>query len=257
MDKTATVFRNQWMGTDALDKSLHINAPAPGVSLPAALKDTLRDTDRFGVLKTEHFYSVFSKSDFSESTVRDLIEHIDTVTGAARLLKNGNTCFVTAVTWNEHEYVIKRYNPKGLLHSLRHSLKRSRARRGWLNAHRLLFLGIPTPRPVAFIEEYSGWLLKRAWLITELAPGPKLRDYLVNPEITKAQKTVIIDKVFIILNQLEDNRITHGDLKHVNLIITPDGPTLIDLDSLKIHRTGLFYSYHRKKDMDAFAFHTP
>jgi len=244
------------MGKDAPHITQHNNAPEPEVSLSTALKDILRNGNRFGVIKTGRFNAVFSKSYLSEAAVRDLIDRIDAVTDAARLLKNGNTCFVTAVTWNDRDYVIKRYNPKGLLHSLRHSLKRSRARHGWLNAYRLLYLGIPTPRPIAFIEEYTGWLLKRSWLITELAPGPKLHDYLANPEITKTQKTETIDKVFKILARLEDNRITHGDLKHVNLIITPDGPTLIDLDSLKIHRTGLFYAYHRKKDMDAFAFHT-
>lgn len=245
------------MGKDAPWTTQSDNAWDRRTSLSSALKETLRNGNRFGVIKTGRYNAAFSKSDLSETAVRDLIDRIDAVTSAARLLKNGNTCFVTAVTWNDRSYVIKRYNPKGLLHSLRHSLKGSRARRSWLNAYRLLFLGIPTPRPVAFIEEYTGWLLKRSWLITELAPGPKLHDYLADPEITKAQKTEIIDKVFKILARLEDNRITHGDLKHVNLIITPDGPTLIDLDSLKIHRTGLFYAYHRKKDIDAFAFHTP
>ena len=245
------------MGKDAPCITQSDNAWDRRTSLSSALKETLRNGNRFGVIKTGRYNAAFSKNDLSETAVRDLIDRIDAVTDAARLLKNGNTCFVTAVTWNDRSYVIKRYNPKGSLHSLRHSLKGSRARRSWLNAYRLLFLGIPTPRPVAFIEEYTGWLLKRSWLITELAPGPKLHDYLANPEITKTQKTEIIDKVFKILARLEDNRITHGDLKHVNLIITPDGPTLIDLDSLKIHRTGLFYAYHRKKDIDAFAFHTP
>ena len=224
------------------------------VSLSAALKETLRDGKRFCVVKTGVFRAVFDTSDFDRTAAEELVGNIDAVTGAARLLKNGNTCFVTAVQRHGREYVIKRYNPKGLLHGLRHTLKRSRARRGWLNAHRLLYLGIPTPRPVGFIEEYAGLLLKRSWLITELAPGPKLKEYLANPDISKAQKTRVIDQVFDILGLLEQYRITHGDLKHVNLIITPAGPTLLDLDSLKIHRTGLFYLYHRKKDINAFDF---
>ena len=87
-----------------------------------------------------------------------------------------------------------------------------------------------------------------------MAPGPKLRDYLADPDTSKAQKTEVIDRVFTILTQLELHRITHGDLKHVNLIVTPEGPTLIDLDSLKTHKTGLFYNYHRKKDLTAFTF---
>lgn len=222
--------------------------------LSAVLKETLRDGKHFFVVKTAPYYAVFNKTDIASEAVGDLLDHLDAVTSAARLLKNGRTCFVTSVRWNSRDYVIKRYNPKGLLHSLRHTLKRSRARHGWLDAHRLLYLGIPTPRPVGFIEEYSGLLLKRAWLITELAPGPKLHDYLADPAITDAQKADTLDKVRRILDLLGQNRITHGDLKHVNLIVTPDGPTLIDLDSLKIHRTGLFYPHHRKKDLVAFDF---
>jgi tRNA A-37 threonylcarbamoyl transferase component Bud32 len=252
--KLQLYFRSRAMAADAPASLKTDNAPSGHAFLAPALKETLRNGNRFCVVKTPGYFAVFNKNDVAPDAARSLIDRIDAVTDAARLLKNGNTCFVTGVNWNGRDYVIKRYNPKGLLHGLRHTLKRSRARRGWLNAHRLLLLGIPTPRPVGFIEEYAGPLLKRSWLITELAPGPKLHDYLADPAVTKTQKTAIIDKVLSILALLEQNRITHGDLKHVNLIVTPDGPTLIDLDSLKIHRTGLFFAYHRKKDLDAFTF---
>ena len=134
------------MGKDAPCTTQSDNAWDRRTSLSSALKETLRNGNRFGVIKTGRYNAAFSKNDLSEAVVRDLIDRIDAVTDAARLLKNGNTCFVTAVTWNDRNYVIKRYNPKGLLHSLRHTLKGSRARRSWLNAYRLLFLGIPTPR---------------------------------------------------------------------------------------------------------------
>ena len=249
--KLQLYFRSRAMTADAPAPLKTDNAPSGRFEHASALKETLREVNRFGVDKTPGYFAVLNKNDVAPDAARSLIDRIDVVTSAATLLKNGNTCFVTAVNWNGRDYVIKRYNPKGLLHGLRHTLKRSRARRGWLNAHRLLLLGIPTPRPVGFIEEYAGPLLKRSWLITDLAPGPKLHDYLADPAITKKQKIDIIDNVFSILSLLEQNRITHGDLKHVNLIVTPDGPTLIDLDSLKIHRTGLFFAHHRKKDLDA------
>lgn len=204
------------------------------------------------VAQNPPFYAVFSRDDIPPKEAEALLAKIDDVTLSANVLKNGTTCFVTATDWCGRPVVIKRYNPKGLLHRLRHTLKRSRARRGWLTAHRLRQFGIPTPKPLGFIEEYAGCLLKRSWLITELAPGPKLRDTLADAALTKTQKTAIIDQVFVILAKLDENRITHGDLKHVNLIVTPKGVTLIDLDSVKFHRTGLFYRYHRKKDLDAF-----
>lgn len=242
------------MCADAQQMPPHENTQARTESSLSDLKETLRDSDLFFTLKNRPFKGVFSRDVVSPQAAEELLKQIDSLTASAKVLKNGNTCFVTAVDWCGRKVVIKRYNPKGLLHSLRHTLKRSRARRGWLNAHRLRQLCIPTPKPLGFVEEYAGILLKRSWLITELAPGPKLRDYLADPTLTKTQKTTVIEQVFAILAQLEENRITHGDLKHVNLIITPNGATLIDLDSVKIHRTGLFFAYHRKKDLDAFDF---
>ncbi len=203
-------------------------------------------------IKKPPFIAVFSRDAVSPQAAADLLNRLDAFTDAATVLKNGNTCFVTAADWCGRKVVLKRYNPQGPLHALRHTLKRSRARRGWQTAQRLRQLGIPTPEPLGYIEEYAGLMLKRSWLITALAPGPKLRDVLADPNLTKAQKTAVIDKVFAILTSLDAHRITHGDLKHVNLIVTPDGPTLIDLDSVKFHRTGLFYRYHRQKDILAF-----
>ena len=230
------------------------NAGTEQTPLSSVLRRTLREGKDFCAVKTGGYVGVFSRMDVGPDEAGRLVEQIDAVTAAAKLLKDGGTCFVTAASVNGRACVIKRYNDKGLLHSLRHTLKGSRARRGWLYAHRLRHLGIPTPRPIGFIEEYAGLLLKRSWLITELAPGPKLHDYLADPATTNAQKIEALKQVKCILDLLEQNRITHGDLKHVNLIVTPDGPTLIDLDSVKLHRTGLFYRHHRKKDLAAFDF---
>ena len=230
------------------------HAPDTNESLSAVLKAALRDGERFCVFKTSRYYAVFDTSEISREAAGDLLEDIDAKTSTAHLLKNGTTCFVCSVNLGGKRFVIKRYNPKGWLHSVRHTLKRSRARRGWLNAHRLRHLGISTPRPAGFIEEYAGCLVTRSWLITELAPGPKLHEYLADMTISKAQKTAVIDNVFGLLTRLDAHCITHGDLKHVNLIVTDEGPTLIDLDSLKVHKTGLFYLYHRKKDLAAFDF---
>ena len=225
---------------------------APRITPSDDLKTSLYEKQGCFIVKKPPFYAVFSRADVPSQAAEALPEQIDFVTQSANVLKNGTTCFVTRTQWCGRAVVIKRYNSKGLLHGLRHTLKGSRAQRGWLTAHRLRQLGIPTPKPLGYIEEYAGFLLKRSWLITEFAPGPKLRDILADAALTKPQKTAVIDQVFAILNRLDENRITHGDLKHVNLIVTPDGVTLIDLDSVKFHRTGLFYRYHRRKDLNAF-----
>jgi hypothetical protein len=185
------------MGKDTPETEVIQFAQDRQVSLSSVLRESLRNSDRFCVLKTRRHHAVFDKSDFTPDDAGQWIEQIDAITDSARLLKNGNTCFVTAVTRRGRDYVIKRYNPKGLLHSFRHTLKRSRARRGWLNAHRLHYLGIPTPRPVGFIEEYAGPFIKRSWLISEMAPGPKLHDYLADPPSPKTANHICSIRYFI------------------------------------------------------------
>jgi hypothetical protein len=74
--------------------------------------------------------------------------------------------------------LIKRYNLKNLRHALGRLWRPSRAWHSWREAHRLLFFDIPTPRPLALIEERCGPLRRRAWLICEYCPGPNLLRHL-------------------------------------------------------------------------------
>lgn len=182
---------------------------------------------------------------------RSLSVQLDKLAEHADVLKNGATCFVYKTVSEKHTIVIKRYNYKGWLHSLRHTLKGSRAKKSWTDAHRLQRLGIPTPKPLGFAEEYRHGMLYRSWLITEYVEGPKFFQYLSDKSLSKEQKTAVIDQLFSILARMDQNRITHGDLKYSNIVISPTGPVLIDLDSLRWHKTSLFYAYHRQKDQSA------
>ena len=95
------------------------------------------------------------------------------------------------MTWNGKDIVVKRYNHKGFIHSLRHTIKNSRARRGWLHGHRLGMLGIATPKPLAYIEQLKEKLIWKSYLVTEYVEGQKLYDFLQNSNTTKEQHQII------------------------------------------------------------------
>lgn len=211
------------------------------------LGDIVRGDKDFVMLQGKHFYAVLHQT-LNCHAQQDIPAWLDHLSQSAQVLKNGATCFVYKTPLGNRTVVIKRYNPKGFWHSVRHTLKGSRAKRGFVNAYRLIKLDIPTPPPLGFVEEWAGKLVRRSWLITEYVEGPKFFQYLAQKDLTKQQKTDMIDKLFSILMRLDQNRITHGDLKYTNIVISAKGPVLTDLDSLKIHRTGLFYAYHRRKD---------
>ena len=168
------------------------------------------------------------------------------------VLKNGNTCFVSHIIWNQQEIVIKRYNHMGVLHSLRHSLIKTRARRGWLHAQRLTMLRIPTPKPLAFIEHRKGFLIWNSYYVSEYAEGVSLYTFLNDDNIPAEQKCSTKKNVENLLDKLGDFKITHGDLKHSNILITKNGPLLTDLDAMQAHELNLTYNRKRAKDIKRF-----
>lgn len=157
----------------------------------------------------------------------------DALVGKGRLLKDGRTCTVAACEVSGREVVIKRYNLKGLGHALSRAWRPSRAWHAWREAHRLLFLGIATPRPLAMIEERFGYVRRRAFLVTEFSRGRAVSTLLHPDAPPSFEMGSALREMFVSLAQC---RITHGDLKASNLLWNGAGIELIDLDACRAHR---------------------
>jgi tRNA A-37 threonylcarbamoyl transferase component Bud32 len=191
---------------------------------------------------------VIDKDFCSETELPDLIRQMDSLMNNGQIFKNGNTCYVSRINWNGKDIVVKRYNHKGLIHSLRHTIKGARAKRCWLNGHRLLMLGIATPKPLAFIEEYHGLLVWKSYLITEYVQGQMLYDFLRDRDVSEEQRLKVTQQIRELLDKLEKHRIVHGDLKHTNILISEGNPVLTDLDAMQIYAFGSIYKIKRAKD---------
>jgi tRNA A-37 threonylcarbamoyl transferase component Bud32 len=177
---------------------------------------------------------------------------MDELMNAGQILKKGNTCYVSAVVWNNRTIVIKRYNHKGWFHSLRHTLKRSRARRSWLYGHRMRLLGINTACPFIFVESRKNGLIWKSYIVNEYIDGQNIDDFSKSSETTDQQKKNTLNKTEALLNKLYRFRITHSDLKPSNILISNNAPFLIDLDSIQIHRSGLFIKKGYRKMLASF-----
>ncbi|KPL22647.1 MAG: hypothetical protein AMJ75_07660 [Phycisphaerae bacterium SM1_79] len=213
------------------------------------LKKCLRTSKRQVQIKAGRYAAVFDR-DFSRGAEPlDLIEQIDALMDKGQILKNGNTCYVSRLKWNDKDVVVKRYNHKGWIHSLRHTIKSSRARRAWLHAHRLAMLQIPTPKPLAYIEQRKGPLLWKCYLVTEHVQGQKLYYFLRDRRVTEAERSAATRQVVEMLENIGKYKISHGDLKHSNILITDHGPTITDLDGMKVHRWSWAYKARRTKDI--------
>ncbi len=218
------------------------------------LKKALRTSTRYQRVRIGDRLAVFDKNFFSHTEWMDFMAKIDGLMAVGKVLKQGNTCWVSHISWGDKDVVVKRYNHKNMIHSFRHTIKRSRARRGWLHGHRLGMFDIATPRPLAYIEERKGLFVRQSYLVNEYISGQKLNDLLENGRIDEAQRMTIMEQVAAVMDRMGKYRITHGDLKHSNIIIA-DRPVLTDLDGMKISR--LNWLYKRRRDRDIRRLHEP
>ncbi|MHC4738253.1 MAG: lipopolysaccharide kinase InaA family protein [Planctomycetota bacterium] len=216
------------------------------------LKKSLRTSKRHIKVKKTGYLGIFEKKFIAGRAPLDLVEKIDSIMDSGEILKKGNTSYVSRIKWNGKDVVVKRYNNKGIFHSLRHTIKRSRAYRVWLNGHRLTMLGIATPKPLAYAESYRGPILWKSYIITEYVNGLQLCDFFRDKKVSNEERARLVSLVEKLLQKMGKYKITHGDLKHTNILITENGPVLTDLDAMVVHKIYWLFQSKRHKDMARF-----
>lgn len=196
------------------------------------LGKTLRDCSLFSVRRNWWRFAAIKRSEIVE--LLPLLQQPDALFSGDSLLKDGGSSTVAQLDLGGRKRVVKRYNIKGIGHWLRRFWRPSRAWHSWLAAHRLQFLNIATPAPLAMCESRFGPLRRRAWLITEYCPGPDLLS-LFDPQGAQLpaveQRTALVQ----VFNELARHRISHGDCKATNLLWHDGRVWLIDLDAMQGH----------------------
>lgn len=167
-------------------------------------------------------------------------------------LKQGNTCTVKSVLVNNERYVIKRYNPKGIAYELTHKGKISRARKSWINAHLLRFMGISTPEPIALIEQQPAFGKRCSYFISQYSEGQNSWDFFCDKSNSDADKQLLADELLATLKQLCDNNISHGDLKGSNFLVNNNKLWLLDLDALTQHKNHWHFRKNWRRDKQRF-----
>lgn len=137
--------------------------------------------------------------------------------------------------------IVKRPQRRSLWRSLRHALPPSRSRRAFQIGHALLNRDIPTARPLAFLEQRVGPLVRDSVLITEAIPGAlDLSSYLRrehadrSPRAWRRLKRELCELLARRLRGLWEAGLLHRDCKAENILVVPEAPRLIwiDMDGL-------------------------
>ncbi len=196
------------------------------------LDKCLRDCSLFkSARRADRFFSlVRAEADFLAPLVADPDAWLEQGTP----LKRGRSATLALVELEGRKLVIKRYNIKSAGHALSRAWRPSRAWHSWVEAHRLRFLGIATPRPLALIERRLGPLRGRAWLVSEYCEGPSLQARLAE-HAESGVPARLREAIRALFASLAAACISHGDLKASNFLCCGEDLVVLDLDAMQQH----------------------
>lgn len=216
-------------------------------------KKVLRSTSNLQSYRSWSNFTVYDRAYESES-LRAMLADPDQYmkTENAKLLKAGNTCTVVCVEVDDKLFVIKRFNMKSFWHRLKRAFRPSRAHICWRNAMVLASWRIGVPQPVAMIEKRLGFLRSKAYFISVYVPGMSLNEYCFNHNRSPEQLMEIAKQLTQLFAGFASARISHGDLKATNILLTDNGPVLLDLDAMCSHRSIRSWRKAAKEDWKRF-----
>jgi hypothetical protein len=194
------------------------------------LRKTVRDCTLFAV---EHTFTRFSAVVRHEArNLAPLIAAPKAFVDEACRLPATARCVVN-VAVAERVLTVTRYPVADFSHSLSRLGRSSDAWRGWREGHRLRFLGIATPAPLAMIEERVGPLRRRAWLINDHCAGTTLGDHLL---ADREPPLAVARALLALIDDLRRQRISHGRLSATSLLWSAGRLMLTDLETARQHR---------------------
>lgn len=212
-------------------------------------KKLTRDSTHFKKIKNWHSMGVFERANLGFEMLKFIQDPESAFRHASSvMLKNGRSSTVIKVKLDHKDYVIKRYNLKNVWHRLRRSLRSTRAFHSWRLSHKLGLFGLPTAKPVGFLEQSILGLKGKSYFIMEYVPGEHAGEFFAHTKDPQTQETVI-NSIISLLRNLRKLEITHGDLKITNILINKKNqPLLIDLDGAAEHRSiaGLNHAWHKE-----------
>lgn len=208
-------------------------------------KKVFRQCTDVQVKQSPQLFSAIA-SDFAALSMAQSINEYDAIVKEGEWLKQGNTCSVVLAQFGHCLAAVKRYNIKSVGHAISRLFRPSRASQSWGNAHRLQLLGLPTPQPMALMEQrYYGWLRGKAFFVSRFCDALDSQAFFA-ATTDSTLRAEAVKQLVQLCYRLYLLHCSHGDLKASNIKILADGkPVLIDLDSMLQHRSAYFaYQAH-------------
>jgi tRNA A-37 threonylcarbamoyl transferase component Bud32 len=157
------------------------------------------------------------------------------------------------VNLGNRDVFFKRYNCLGLGYRLKNMFRPSRALKSWRAGWKFLELGVPTPKPLACLEERLFRLLGRSYILFEqIDNATSLLDAWA--DFDGEQRRDLLQSLGSEIGRMHRLGLIHGDLNWRNIMVqrTPSGPKFyfVDLDGSKF--LGKVNRDSAWRDMDHF-----
>ncbi|MCP3672125.1 MAG: phosphotransferase [Gammaproteobacteria bacterium] len=166
--------------------------------------------------------------------------------------KNGASSTVWTILVGKLPVVVKRYNSRGIFKEILQRFVPGRALVSWVNANMLMFFDVSTARPMAVLKIKRSFWKTESYFLTEETKNETLYRWLLDEARTQEEKKIMTKKVVSVFCQLFSHQITHGDMKEANWLVFHNEPVLIDLDSMKRHRSKILFKRARRGDLRRF-----
>lgn len=194
------------------------------------------------------------RRDAQGETLSRLLNDPQTFMQSGKCLKNGKTSTVVRVQDNGVDWVVKRYNIKGLRHAFLRYFRPTRAWTSWQNSHRLKISGIATPRAVAVLEKRFGPLRSTGYYVCDFVAGRHAMDVFQDDAVPDTVKALLAEKFVLLFGLFCKLKISHGDCKATNFIFKDNELWVLDLDSMRECSFSLPFKRLFLKDRQRFLF---
>lgn len=145
--------------------------------------------------------------------------------------------------------LLKRFNLRGVTHTLSRLLLFTRGSRSWTYGRELLGSGVGTARPLAMVEDRLGPFRFRSFVLTEEVEGTPLPEFLATNSLNSLELDRLAGQFACIWHTLGELRIVHGSMHATNFVVTPDQQLkLINLDGTWRHWFDLTFLHRRDRD---------
>ncbi len=137
-------------------------------------------------------------------------------------------------------FFLKRYNRRGIFHTARTVLRRSRPKKVIAVSTHLTKKGVLTPEPVALMEKRKGRLLLSSYILTRCVKADRLRYQIEKRKNDPEWTNRAIKNLAALIASIHKAKVMHGDMKANNFIIEKPYEKariwVVDLDGSVIKR---------------------